>query len=74
MNPWDEFFAKMAAHSLLLLVGLSLVGLSVSKKGEHAEIVAWTVPVHVANLLPNGSFAALAAWRGPVFVEIGPQH
>jgi len=59
------------AHSLLLIVGLSLVGLSVSKKGEHAETVAWTVPVHVADLLLDGSFAALAAWRGPVFVEIG---
>jgi len=52
-----------------MALALLLVGLSVGD--ETKERVAWTVPVHVADLLPDGSLAALAGWRGPVFVEIG---
>ena len=35
------------------------------------ETAPWLVPVQVADLLPKGTLAALASWRGPVFVDIG---
>ena len=29
------------------------------------------VPVHVAQTLPNGTFAALTAWPGRFVIEVG---